>query len=315
MSRNSSGVYSLPGSVNPVVSGTTITSTWANTTLDDIAAELTNSLDRSGRGSMSAPLKFADGAVGAPSITFGNDSATGFYRPGAATIALSVGGVEIYRVQTSAGALASSAHTPIFKTPVVVGGTGTDNLAWFHIIVSGAGTTSQTVFAPDAIPGGIAQTLWARDYLGVPLAANVVAPNANGVKFASFGRQTAVDGVAATLEIGSITSAAGPGACSYNTTSDYRLKTEVREIPNGLAAMQIGLLRPVSYNWKDVPDGKQLIGFIAHEVQEICPQAVTGEKDGPTIQQMDASHLIPLLTAALQGALERIKVLEDKLLG
>jgi hypothetical protein len=48
-SRNSGGTYSLPTG-NPVVTGTTITSTWANGTLTDIGTELTNSLDRQGRG-------------------------------------------------------------------------------------------------------------------------------------------------------------------------------------------------------------------------------------------------------------------------
>ena len=48
MSRNGSGTYSLP-SGNPVVSGTTITSAWANTTLSDMASALTGSLASDGQ--------------------------------------------------------------------------------------------------------------------------------------------------------------------------------------------------------------------------------------------------------------------------
>lgn len=67
--RNSVGTYTLPEG-NPVVSGTTIASTWANSTLNDIAVELTNSLDRQGRGSMLAPLRLSQGTAGAPALTF-----------------------------------------------------------------------------------------------------------------------------------------------------------------------------------------------------------------------------------------------------
>lgn len=48
MSRNGSGVYSLPAG-NPVITGTTISSTWANNTLTDIATALTNSIAADGQ--------------------------------------------------------------------------------------------------------------------------------------------------------------------------------------------------------------------------------------------------------------------------
>jgi len=49
MSRNSAGEYSLPAG-NPVAASTVISSTWANPTMEDVANEITNSLDRNGRG-------------------------------------------------------------------------------------------------------------------------------------------------------------------------------------------------------------------------------------------------------------------------
>lgn len=55
MPRNASGVYTLP-SGNPVVSGTTIESTWANTTMTDVGNEITNSIDKGGRTSPTANL-------------------------------------------------------------------------------------------------------------------------------------------------------------------------------------------------------------------------------------------------------------------
>lgn len=56
MSRNGSGTYSLPAG-NPVVTGTTIASTWANTTLTDLAAALTDSLAADGQTTATGALK------------------------------------------------------------------------------------------------------------------------------------------------------------------------------------------------------------------------------------------------------------------
>jgi len=82
MPRDSNGTYTLP-SGNPVVTGTVIAAGWANPTMGDIGNELTNSLDRQGRGGMLAPFKFVDGLVGAPGITWTNEPTTGFWRAGA----------------------------------------------------------------------------------------------------------------------------------------------------------------------------------------------------------------------------------------
>lgn len=59
MSRNGSGTYSLP-SGNPVVSGTTITSTWANNTLGDIATALTGSVAADGQTTMTGNLNMGN---------------------------------------------------------------------------------------------------------------------------------------------------------------------------------------------------------------------------------------------------------------
>ena len=93
MPRNASGTYSLP-SGNPVVAGTTIEASWANTTLSDVANELTNSLSRTGAGGMLAPFRLADGTVGAPGIAFLNETSSGLYRPSASNVSMAVSGVQ-----------------------------------------------------------------------------------------------------------------------------------------------------------------------------------------------------------------------------
>jgi len=65
-------------------------------------------------------------------------------------------------------------------------------------------------------------------------------------------------------------------ATSYNTSSDYRLKENIAPMTGALA--KVAQLKPVTYTWK--VDGKDSQGFIAHELQEVVPDCVTGEKDG-----------------------------------
>ncbi len=81
MPRNVNGDFSLV-SGNPVISGTDITASWANSTLDDIATALSDSLSRTGQGGMAAPLTFGDGTAGAPGIAWAQETATGWYRAG-----------------------------------------------------------------------------------------------------------------------------------------------------------------------------------------------------------------------------------------
>jgi hypothetical protein len=71
------------------------------------------------------------------------------------------------------------------------------------------------------------------------------------------------------------------------------------------------------FAWK--ADDIEQDGLIADEVQPIVPIAVTGEPDAVDedgnieAQQMDYSKLVPLLTAALQEALDRIDALEQRI--
>lgn len=105
---------------------------------------------------------------------------------------------------------------------------------------------------------------------------------------------------------------------SYNSGSDYRLKENVINISGAAAVVQS--LRPVTFTWKFSPDSGTFSGFIAHELQEVWSEAVSGEKDGvckdgstPDYQMVDQSKLVPLLTAALKEALTRIDALEARL--
>jgi len=100
MPRNASGVYSLPAG-NPVTPGTTIEASWANSTLEDVANELTNSLSRTGAGGMTAPFRVADGTVSAPGFAYTNETNTGLYRAGSGSVFMSVLGVNTVQFSTT----------------------------------------------------------------------------------------------------------------------------------------------------------------------------------------------------------------------
>jgi hypothetical protein len=113
--------------------------------------------------------------------------------------------------------------------------------------------------------------------------------------------------------VGSIST--GGSNTSYNTTSDYRLKENVQPLTSGIAT--VSALRPVSYSWKI--DGSAGEGFLAHELQEAIPQAVTGEKDAINEdgsinpQAVDYSKIVVHLVAALQELSAKNDALEARL--
>ena len=92
-------------------------------------------------------------------------------------------------------------------------------------------------------------------------------------------------------------------AVTYNSTSDYRLKENVVPLENGLGRLM--QIKPSKFNW--IETGEEAEGFIAHELQEIYPGAVTGEKDAVynstgniKPQSVDYGRITPLLVKAIQ---------------
>jgi len=125
--------------------------------------------------------------------------------------------------------------------------------------------------------------------------------------------------------VGSISSP-NNSSTAYNTSSDYRLKENIAPMTGALA--KVALLKPVTYKWK--VDGSDGEGFIAHELAEVKPDCVSGDKDAtrqeeyevtpavkdeegnittpavmgtrtaPVYQGIDTSFLVATLTAAIQ---------------
>jgi len=107
----------------------------------------------------------------------------------------------------------------------------------------------------------------------------------------------------------------GTTAVAYNTTSDYRLKQNIEPMTGALAT--VAQLKPVTYKWKT--DGLDGQGFIAHELQAVVPDCVTGEKDAvdadgkPVYQGVDTSFLVATLTKAIQEQQALIESLTTRL--
>jgi hypothetical protein len=144
--------------------------------------------------------------------------------------------------------------------------------------------------------------------------------------------------------VGNISTAASSTA--YNTSSDYRLKHDITPMTGALS--RVALLKPVTYKWNvDNADGE---GFIAHELAEVVPDCVSGEKDAmrteayeispavsatydeegnvltpaieavmgerqvPSYQGIDTSFLVATLTAAIQELNAKVTSLEEQVL-
>jgi len=134
----------------------------------------------------------------------------------------------------------------------------------------------------------------------------VVSPTISGTD------NTAMSFYQQTSTVGSIT--IGTSSTSFNTTSDYRLKENREKISDAIE--RVKELKPIKFNWIKEPSESKVDGFYAHELAEVVPEAVTGEKDAldwegnPEYQAIDQAKIVPLLAAALQQAIDKIEALE-----
>ena len=214
-----------------------------------------------------------------------------------------------------------------------VSGEGTENAVFPETDATfelGVGGTNKSVHGNDILTGG-ANRLWKqvnalRMYLGN--AGNTEASGANlfidgSTNHIILSSSVGVSGGTINFmafrargtgtTVGSISSDATQTL--FNTTSDYRLKENIVDMSDGITRLK--KLAPKRFNFK-ANSSQTVDGFLAHEVKDVIPNAVVGEKDAVDSsgnidpQGMDQSKLVPLLTAALQEAIAKIEVLETK---
>ena len=106
--------------------------------------------------------------------------------------------------------------------------------------------------------------------------------------------------------VGSIST--GGSTTTYSTTSDYRLKEDLQDFN----ALEIASkIKMYDFKWK--ADDTRSYGVMAHELQEVVPQAVSGDKDDQYMQQVDYSKLVPILLKSIQELEARVKELEKEI--
>jgi hypothetical protein len=106
--------------------------------------------------------------------------------------------------------------------------------------------------------------------------------------------------------IAQIDSGGGITATSYNATSDYRIKEDVKPLDD---TFTVDHLKPVTYH--NTKLNKQDVGFIAHEVQEEYPFMVNGEKDGKDMQTLNYTSIIGILVKEIQDLKREMKGMRE----
>lgn len=252
-----------------------------------------------------------NGSAGTPAVQ-GEDTNTGIFFPAADTVAVATAGAERVRVDSSGNLLVGT--TSLLDTGArlnVAGGTiaHTGNQLnvrpgsaanYEFVNRNGAGfdfyTNSGGVQAMRIANNGellIGTTTSSGSKVHAVAVGNVYSGYCTGAVGAGIvyvGSRDTNGPMAFWINNGSVVGqiSVTSSATTYATSSDYRLKENVAPMQNALDT--VAQLNPVTYTWK--ADGSAGQGFIAHELQAVVPDCVTGEKDAMREEQYEVTPAI-----------------------
>lgn len=215
MPRDASGTFTLPAG-NPVSSASLIESTWANTTMADLAAEMSDSLSRSGNGGMLVPFRLASGLEASPSLSFTADTVTGRYLANNGDMRDVVSGTDVGRWTSSGLELWN--------------GTAFESVLTTSYIPSAASTTGKGIIevADDAEAIAGTETLLATAPAGVKAHVDARSGAGNGLDADKLdGQHGSFYQSASNLNAGTVNSARLPtGSTSVKGASEHATNAE-----------------------------------------------------------------------------------------
>jgi hypothetical protein len=296
---NSSYVYANTINGSQITAGTitgrtvTATSGTKTVTLDSSSGILTVTDTSTGLlsgGGVIVTSSGVSGTYGARVITLG--STVAFSNDGSGNALIQSGATNTIRIQPGAG-LGSTTYNLSVE----------GHLNTIYTLSAGnfsASSTTQSIGAYISDSGAII----GRRSNQIPLFSH---------RFDTSGTSEMIRLVYNGADAGGITTTSG-GVPAFRNASDYRLKSNIQDFIGATDIIKALKLRSFAYN---IEPNKTAVGFIAHEMQEVLPELVLGEKDAideegnPAYQSITATNLIPYLTGALKDVIIRLEALEQ----
>jgi len=257
-------------------------------------------------------LSDVDGSASTPAIR-GTDTNTGIFFPAADTIGFSEGGAEVARFDSSGRLLVGG--TTGAERLTVTGNIAVNQTANYIYSNGGSGSAIKSGLYLDGNNNTLIALTNDAERMRIDSSGNLLVGLTSGASYrldvSSNGTTTAR--INRSTNTGNLIDFANGGgvlgnistngfSIAYNTTSDYRLKDNV--VPMTGALDVVSALKPCTFTFKEGGQASQ--GFIAHELQAVVPDAVTGAKDAVNEdgsikpQGIDTSFLVATLTAAIQ---------------
>jgi len=312
-----------------------LTATQLSGTLQTAAQTNITSVGTLSNLTVSGVISIADGSEGSPSLTHTSDTNTGVFFPADDVVGISTSGTERFRVNSvgNVGIGVQTISNITNRSQLAIGGS-TGGLIDLHVgsDVEGRLFVSNTEFILRASQSDgqiIFQTGGSNERLKIDSSGDINIGNAstssNGMILYNSGQiYSYANGTGASHQVRFYRNVDSSGALvgsistdgsntAYNTSSDYRLKENVKPITDGISRLM--KLKPSRFNFL-IDKDETVDGFIAHEVQDIIPNAVTGKKDAvdeegkPEYQGIDHSKIVPLLVASVQELKSEIDTLK-----
>ena len=193
-----------------------------------------------------------------------------------------------------------NSHGSIGACGILMGGNGSNNNTAITFFAFGQGNSAGHNFGQDAWKVRIKRT---GDVMEVKTTQN--SGNAGMIVFRDGNNDYC----------GQITSNGSSNTSNFVNNSDYRLKTNVSSITDGIT--RVKNLKPYQFEWKS-DLGTKVDGFFAHEAQTVVPESVVGTKDEvdsdgkPKYQGIDQAKLVPVLTASIKELIAKVESLEEQ---